>query len=201
MQEQRMPHEKFDIAKLEELDNPGRLEYLPPEVMWTALGNPQPRTIVDIGAGTGLFACGFADLAPDSVVYAVDIEPAAVRWMLENKPYSACGRLRPLLGAESAVPLATGEADLVVMINLHHELVDPVASYREALRLAQIDGQLLVADWAPSDESGGPPQHVRVSAEQIAEVARSVGFENVVIHPGLPRHSLVTARKPAVCSL
>ena len=196
-----MPHEKFDIAKLEQLNDPSRFEYLPPELMWSALGNPQPRTIVDIGAGTGLFACGFAGLAPDSIVYAVDIEPAAVRWMHENKPAAGCPQLRPLLGSEHAVPLATGEADLVVMLNLHHELVDPVASYREALRLTQIDGQLLVADWMPSDETDGPPQHVRVSAEQIAEVVKSVGFEDVVIHAGLARHSLVTARKPIVCGL
>ncbi len=196
-----MPHEKFDMANLEKLNDTSRFDYLRPDVMWSSLGNPQPRTIIDIGAGTGLFACHFADLAPDAIVYAVDIEPAAVNWMTENEPASGCGRLRPTLGTEHGVPLATGEADLVVMINLHHELVDPVESYQEALRLTQIGGQLLVADWAPGDVNGGPPQHVRVSAEQIAEVARSVGYEEVVVHPGLERHSMVTAVKPAACGL
>lgn len=196
-----MPHEKFSVAHLDRLDDPGRFEYLPPAVMWEALGNPSPRTIIDVGAGTGLFACHFADLSPDAVVYAVDIEPSAVRWMLEHRPPSMCSRLRPLLGRESAIPLATGEADLVVMINLHHELVDPLESYREALRLSQIGGQLLVVDWAPNGEELGPPQRVRATAEQIAEVARAVGFEEVVIHPSLQHHSLVTARKPIVCSL
>lgn len=196
-----MPHEKFDVAHLERLNDPDRFETMPPEIMWEALGNPAPRTIIDIGAGTGLFACHFADLASDAIVYAVDIEPAAVRWMLENRPPALCERLRPLLGSESAIPLATGEADLVVMINLHHELVDPVASYREALRLTQIGGQLLVVDWAPGNQELGPPQHIRATAEQIAEVAQAVGFGDVTIHPGLPNHSLVTARKPAICSL
>jgi SAM-dependent methyltransferase len=196
-----MPHEKFDIKHLEKLNDPARFELLPPDVMWEALGNPSPRTIVDIGAGTGLFACRFAELAPDAIVFATDIEPAAVRWMIEHRPPSMCDRLRPLLARESAVPLATGEADLTVMLNLHHELVDPIASYREALRLTQIGGQLLVVDWAPDGIEMGPPQHIRVSAEQIAEVARTVGFDDIVIHPPLPRHSLVTARKPAVCSI
>jgi len=196
-----MPHEKFSIAHLDRLNDPARLEYLPPELMWEALGNPSPATIVDIGAGTGLFACRFAELAPAATVYAADIEPAAVRWMHEHRPESLCARLQPLLAAESAIPLPTGEADLVVMINLHHELIDPIASYREAIRLTRIGGQLLVADWAPNDIEMGPPQTVRASAEQIADVAGTVGFDRITVHPPLRYHSLVTAYKPEVCSL
>jgi ubiquinone/menaquinone biosynthesis C-methylase UbiE len=196
-----MPHEKFSVAHLDRLNDPGRFEYLPPAAMWEALGNPSPQTIVDVGAGTGLFACWFAEAAPDATVYAIDIEPAMVRWMLEHRHPSLCSRLQPLLGKESAIPLATGEADLVVMINLHHELVDPHASYREALRLTRIGGQLLVVDWTPDGEEPGPPHHVRVTADQIADLASAVGFDQVTIHPPLPRHSLITARKPVICSL
>jgi len=196
-----MPHEKFSVAHLDRLNDPARFDYLPPEVMWDALGNPSPETIVDVGAGTGLFACRFAELSPNATVYAVDIEPTMVRWMLEHRHPSMCSRLQPLLGRENAIPLATGEADLVVMINLHHELVDARESYREALRLTRIGGQLLVADWLPNDEEVGPPQRIRVTAEHIADIARAVGFGDVTVHPDLPRHSLITARKPAVCSL
>ena len=196
-----MPYEKFNVSELERLNDKGRFESLPPEVMWRALGEPSPQTIVEVGAGTGLFSCRFAEMAPGADVYAVDIEPAMVRWMLEHRPLSLCARLHPLLGRESAVPLGTGEADIVLMINVHHELADPQASYREALRLLGIGGQLLVADWAPDNEHGGPPQHVRASQEHIGSMLAAVGFESVVQHPDLPRHSLLTARKPAVCGL
>lgn len=195
-----MPHEKFDVSKLERLNDPARFEYLDPDAMWAALGSPRPSNIVEIGAGTGVFACRFAELAPEAEVYAVDVEPAMVRWMLENCALSACGRLHPMLSRETVVPLPTGESDLVVMINLHHELADPPATYAEALRLLRIGGQLLVADWAPGAQ-GGPPSHVRVDAEQIARVASRVGFESVETHDTLPYHSLVTARKPAVCGV
>jgi SAM-dependent methyltransferase len=196
-----MPHEKFDMANLEYLNDEARLESLSPTLMWEALGNPDPQLIVDVGAGTGLFACQFAELAPRADIYAVDIEPRAVRWMLQNRPAAACARLHPVLGAESAVPVATGEADLVVMINLHHELICPVDNYREAARVLRIGGQLLVVDWVPDADPAGPPQHIRSTAEQIAEVVSAVGFEEIALHAGLPRHSMITARKPAVCSL
>lgn len=196
-----MPHHKFDISRLERLNDSGRFESLPPDVMWQALGNPSPKTIVDVGAGTGLFACQFADRAPEAQVYAVDTEPTMVRWMLEHRPLHLCDRLHPLIGRESAIPLGSGEADLAVMINLHHELVDPRSTYREVLRILRIGGQLLVVDWTPGDEPDGPPQSIRASAESIEGMLSSAGFEPVTIHPDLPRHSLITASKPAVCAL
>ena len=195
-----MPHEKFDVTKLERLNDPARLEYLDPDVMWRALGSPTPGAIVEIGAGTGVFARRFAELAPGAQVYAADIEPAMIRWMAENIPPEVRGRLHPVLSRETAVPLPTGEADLVVTINLHHELADPLATYAEAMRLLRIDGQLLVADWAPG-APGGPTEHIRVPAEQIAEILSRVGFQAVEIHSGLSRHSLVTGVKPAVCGV
>ena len=196
-----MAYEKFNVAQLERLNDETRFEDLRPDVMWEALGEPSPAIVVDVGAGTGLFACRFAEMAPLAHVYAIDIEPAMVRWMMEHRPEHLCSRLHPLLGRETAVPLGTGEADLVVMINLHHELADPQGSYQEALRLLRIGGQLLVADWAPGDDQLGPPQHVRASTHQITGMLTAVGFESVVAHPDLPRHSLITARKPAVCGL
>jgi SAM-dependent methyltransferase len=194
-------YEKLNVAHIERLNDDGRFEILPPEVMWRALGDPSPRVIVDIGAGTGLFSCRFADLAPTADIFAVDTEPTMVRWMMEHRPEYLCERLHPMLGRETAVPLATGEADLAVMINLHHELVDPVSSYREALRMLRIGGQILVVDWAPGGDGDRPPQHMRASAESIVEMLLAVGFESVISHPDLPKHSLLTGRKPSVCSL
>jgi SAM-dependent methyltransferase len=194
-----VPHEKFDVAKLERLNDEARFEYLDPKVLWAAANTPEARTIVEIGAGTGLFACRFAELAPKADVYAADIESVMVRWMFQHRPAALSGRLHPLLAEETKVPLPTGEADLVVMINVHHELADPKSSYCEALRLLRIGSTLLVADYSPEDTGSGPPPEVRASAEEIAEMLAEVGFCDITQHEGLSRHSLLTAHKAAVC--
>ena len=85
------------------------------------------------------------------------------------------------------------------MINLHHELAVPQSSYMEALRLLRMDGRLLVVDGAADDEQGRPPQHVRALPELIGAMLSIVGFESLLSHSALPKHSLLTARKPAVC--
>ena len=195
-----MHHEKFDIAHIERLDDEGRFRNLPPELMWRALGEPAPRAIVDIGAGTGLFARRFAELAPQAEVYAVDIEPRMIAWMRDHTPDPLRARLHALLGSENAVPVASGEADLVVMINLHHELVDAPRSYAEAFRVLRGGGQLLVVDWAPGDGEHGPPQAIRATPEEIGAMVTSAGFDAIAFHPGLPDHSLLTARRPMASS-
>ena len=122
-----------------------------------------------------------------------------IRWMFQNRPAALTARLHPLLCEETRIPLLTGDADLALMINVHHELADPKASYSETLRLLRIGGTLLIADWKPGDTGRGPSQAVRASAEQISAILSAVGFIDIQAHAGLPRHTLLTARKAAVC--
>jgi len=190
-----MAHQKFDVSKIERLEDVARFESLDPDVMWAALGSPSPRVIVDIGAGTGLFARRFAAMAPDATVFAADTAPVMLNWIDEHPDPVVGDRIRPLLAEESKVPLADDSADLAIMINLHHELIDPAASYREALRLLRPGGQLLVVDWAPGNMEGGPPQHIRATPGQIIGLLKSAGFVEAAAHAGLPKHSIVTARK------
>ena len=191
-----MPFEKFDVTKLDRLNNEARFELLPPKEMWHALGDPAPLTVIDIGAGTGLFARRFAEMAPLARVYAVDASPVMVDWMRDHLPSALAERVIPVLGHETIVPLEGGAADLVVMIHLHHELADPAASYLEALRLLRSGGQILVVDWAPGGEAGGPPQAVRAPADAIASMLSHAGFVDVTTHAQLARDSMITARRP-----
>lgn len=192
-----MAHMKFDVTKLERLNDEGRFEQLDPERMWEALGRPHPAAIVEIGAGTGLFSARFAAMAPGAVVYAVDMDERMVTWMREHRPEVAAGRIVPVLAEETRVPLPDGVADLAVTINVHHEFIRPDATYAEAFRLLRPGGRILAVDWLPGDSPKGPPQPMRVSPEDLAGFLARAGFGDVTVHPPLPWHSLVTAAKDA----
>jgi len=191
-------YQKFDVAKLEKLNDPGRFESIRPEVMWAALGGPSPDVIVEIGAGTGLFSARFAEMAPDATVFAIDTEPAMLEWMRANRPEVAEGRIVVVGSEEARVPLDDGLADVVVMINLHHELAEPAAIYREAYRLLKPGGRVLVADWAARETPRGPSLHVRVTADALAGMLENAGFTEVTVsEDSLEWHTVATGVRPA----
>jgi SAM-dependent methyltransferase len=191
---------KFDMAKLERLNDPGRFDSLPPDVFVAALGGlDDVSAIVEIGAGTGLFAAAFAGRLPHATVYAADTADEMLEWMREHRPEVADGRIVLVKAEETGIPLADGIADAVYMINLHHELVDPPASYAEALRLLKPGGRLLVVDWAPRETPKGPPQEVRVSGETLAALLGDAGFTDVTTDEDtLAWHLIATAVRPRV---
>lgn len=193
-----MAHLKFEMHRLERLNDPARFESLPPDVFFTALGSPvDARTIVEIGAGTGLFAAAFAMRAPQATIYAADTADEMLEWMGANRPEVAAGRVVPVKATETRVPLGDGVADAVYMINLHHELASPAESYAEAFRLLKPGGRMLVVDWAPRETPKGPPQTVRVSPEALAAFLRDAGFTEVAVDEvTLPWHLMATAVRP-----
>lgn len=194
-----MPEKESRIAELDErVNDTERLRLVPPDTLLDVLGEPAPRLIVNIEAGAMLYCGEFARRADEAVVYAIDSDPVTVNWLVEHRPPSAYERLYPILGEPTAVPVATGEADLVVMVDAHHELADPRATYRESFRILRGGGRILVADWAPSEGGEGPPGPARTSAEGIAEMLRDAGFDSVVSHSILEKHSLLTGAKLAM---
>jgi SAM-dependent methyltransferase len=93
------------------------------------------------------------------------------------------------------VPLPDGTADAVFMIDLHHELASPDATYAEAHRLLAPGRRVVVVDWRRDNEPGGPPQEIRASEAEIAATLERAGFAQVTTHEGPARHSLITAVK------
>ncbi|HUO77107.1 MAG TPA: class I SAM-dependent methyltransferase, partial [Thermodesulfovibrionales bacterium] len=158
---------KFDPRKLDKLNDPKRLEYLNPDLIWEKAALKDPSILIDIGAGTGFFALLFSKKMKKGKVYACDISDEMLLWLEDNLPSESKGRVIPVRMEESSVPLSEDMADLVYMINLHHELEQPQKILREALRLLRRGGKLLIIDWKKEQTPEGPPLEIRVTEEAI----------------------------------
>ena len=186
---------KFDPSKLAKLNDPKRLKILNPEVIWTKADLRDAEVIVDIGAGTGFFALPFSKKLKAGKVYACDTSDVMIEWMKNNLPVESQRIIIPLKMAESSVPLPDGIADLIYMINLHHELEDPIMVIKESLRLLRDGGKIIIIDWKKQETPEGPPLAIRVTEETIESQMLACGFTNIKKHSVLPYHNFLIGEK------
>ncbi|HEC97397.1 MAG TPA: class I SAM-dependent methyltransferase [Nitrospirae bacterium] len=189
-----MNEKKFDPKKLHKLNDPGRLSDIPPEYIWDKIDIVKPDVLVDIGAGTGFFSVHFLNYAKNGKIFACDTSDIMIQWM-KNNICPKYPNIVPLKMKENAVPLEDGIADLVYMINLHHELDKPETILEESFRILKNNGAIFIVDWKKEDMPEGPPTHFRYLPEQVKDQLLSVEFRNVNIFNEMPKHFLVVAKK------
>ena len=187
---------KFDPAKLEHLNDPQRLKDIPPEVIWEHLAVDRPETVIDLGAGTGFFSVRFAEMKGVKKVYALDISEAMIEYIhREVRPLHP--RIEPVQMEESVIPLSDDIADVLVMINLHHEFHDPHALLKECARVLKPEGRLAIVDWKKEDTAHGPPVSKRYREDEVMKQLETVPFSSIRTHQELPNHFLIVAENMA----
>jgi SAM-dependent methyltransferase len=182
----------FNPKKLTKLNNPDRLLDLPPEYIWRKAGIESADVMVDIGAGTGFLTIPFAGFCDR--IYACDISDVMIDWMTDNLVPNY-PNIIPLKMEDNLVNLEDGVADLVVMMNLHHELYDAPAVLKECLRLLKAGGRILIVDWKKQDMAEGPPQSIRCLAEDVRYELITAGFKGATVFEDLKKHFLIVGQK------
>jgi len=180
----------FNPKKLEKLNNPARLEDIPPDHIWKVIDRAEAEVLVDVGAGTGLFTKVFVSLMKEGKAYACDLEPIMVEWIQANIVPSHPS-ISALEASADNIPLADNTADVLIMINLHHEIPEPHLAVKEANRILKSGGRIAIVDWKKESASQGPPVAIRVSSDIISGQLRDAGFSDVSIDNTLKNHSLV----------
>jgi len=189
-----MNEKKFDPKKLQKLNDPQRLMDIPPDYVWEKLHIEKSGIFVEIGAGTAFFSVAFLQKFEHSTLYACDLSEVMINWVKDN----VCTKypnIIPVKTEEHTVPLDDGIADLVFMINLHHELDNPYLSVEEAHRILKLDGKIFVVDWKKKDIPEGPPTKIRCLPEQVKEQMVNAGFIDITIYNDLQKHFLVVGEK------
>jgi ubiquinone/menaquinone biosynthesis C-methylase UbiE len=185
---------KFDPKKLAKLNNPERLKDIPPDYIGAKLALERPEVLVEIGAGTGFFSIALQHHFKPSQSYACDISATMIDWMTRNvAPLHPA--ILPVKCAEHSVPLDDEIADLLYMINLHHELDEPAATLAESFRLVKPGGTLLIIDWKKLEMKEGPPEEIRCHPEVVTEQLTQAGFGNIALFDELPKHFMVVGKK------
>ncbi len=185
---------RFDPRKLEKLNDPSRLGDLPPLYIWEKLNLENPDTLVDIGAGTGFFSVPFFKLMGQGQLYACDISSEMIAWMNREICPEYSG-IHTVHMKDETIPLEDESADLVYMINLHHELEHPEKNLKEAYRVLKRGGAIFLADWKKEEMPYGPPVEHRISTQEVEEQLLKASFSLMETDNTLQKQFLIIARK------
>lgn len=189
-----MSNKRFNPAKLEKLNNPDRVKELPIDFLSHKAGLENPKVIIDLGAGTGLFSKALAEFHKTSTVYAFDVSPVMVDWMKENVAPDF-DRVVPRLMDDASIDMDDEVADFLLMVNLHHEIDNPINTIAESYRLIKRGGSIAISDWRKEEMEKGPSFDIRVSPDEIKSQLEDVGFTEVQIFDQFRFNYLVVARK------
>jgi len=189
-----MSDKKFNPKKLLKLNDPLRLIDVPPEFVCSKLSQQEPDVLLEIGAGTAFFSVAFHQQLHASTTYACDVSATMINWMEENiSPQHP--HIIPVKSEESSVPLDDEIADLVLMINLHHELEDQSLIIRESYRLLKPGGEICIIDWKKEEMPHGPPVAIRWLPQDVEIQLKQSGFLDIKSYDEMPKHFLVVAKK------
>ena len=119
-------------------DYPERDQKLHINQVMDALSITPGKTVADIGAGSGWFTVRAARrVTGTGKVYAVDINPDALRYVKDRAQKEKLSNIETVLGAADNPRLPAGSVDAVLMLKTYHEIAKPVEllqNLRAALR-------------------------------------------------------------------
>jgi SAM-dependent methyltransferase len=119
-------------------DSPGRDQRLQINRVMDILGVAPGKNVADIGAGSGWFTVRAARrVGIGGLVYAVDINPEAVRYVENRAQKEQLHNIKTILSKPDDPLLPAASVDSVLLLKTYHEVAEPVvllANLRAALR-------------------------------------------------------------------
>ncbi|MGH9501991.1 MAG: class I SAM-dependent methyltransferase [Terriglobales bacterium] len=154
-------------------DSPGRDERLQINRVMDILGIVPGKKVADIGAGSGWFTVRAAKRVGDlGTVYAVDINPDAIRYVESRIRKENLHNVKPILGKPDD-PLLPASVDAVLLLKTYHEVAQPITLLRNLRPSLRAGAKVGVIDRNGNGENHG------VSSDVVIREANEAGYRLV----------------------
>lgn len=160
-------------------ESPGREERLQINRVMDILRISPGKTVADIGAGSGWFTVrAAARVSGTGVVYAVDINPEAIRYIDERLRKEHLSNVKTILSKPDDPLLPPRSFEAVLLLKTYHEVAQPVVLLRN-LRAALLPGARVgIIDRNGNGENHGVDRNVVIREAKRAgyRLARQYDF-------------------------
>ncbi|OGL70993.1 hypothetical protein A3B32_00630 [Candidatus Uhrbacteria bacterium RIFCSPLOWO2_01_FULL_53_9] len=130
-------------------------DFFDPYAVCRSAGLRSGASVVDMHCGHhGVCTLPAAELVgSDGRVFAIDIRRSALDSIRARAQVAGFGHVEPIWGnaqRHGGIPLPSGEADVVLLVNGLSLLDDRLEVVKEAIRLLKSGGRIVVVDWKPT---------------------------------------------------
>ena len=166
------------------------------DLLLAALALKPGMVVADIGAGTGYLSRRMAPaVMPGGKVWAVDVQPEMISLLKANLNRRGLTQVEARLGAEDDVRLPAGSVDLVVMVDVYHELAFPYEVLASVMKSLKPGGRIAFVEYKAEDPRVPIKPLHKMSEAQIKREAGAFVLDWERTVGTLPWQHLVVFRK------
>ncbi|MEX2513181.1 MAG: class I SAM-dependent methyltransferase [Cyclobacteriaceae bacterium] len=132
--------------------------------------------VADIGAGSGYYTFRIAPKVPNGKVYAVEIQDEAIQYIRNKSKEIGQKNVEAIKGNEKSPNLPQNSIDLVIMVDVYHEISYPKEMLTEIKKSLKQNGKLLLIEYRGEDpEVAIKPLH-KMTVKQVEKELSANGF-------------------------
>lgn len=162
-----------------------------------ALGLKPGMTVADLGAGTGYYSRRMArEVGETGRVYAVDIQPEMLELLRENADAAGLTNIVTVLATGKNPRLPENAIDLVIMVDVYHELASPDEVMKALLTSLKPGGRVAFLEYRAEDPNVPIKPLHKMTEAQVRREAEAHGLEWIGTVRSLPWQHLIFFRKP-----
>jgi precorrin-6B methylase 2 len=177
----------MSVAHADWLTRPERDAEEQPDRVVAELKIPKRATVVDLGAGVGYFTWRLAQqVGPQGRVIAVDIQEGMLDRMKKNLEDRGVTNVEMVLGTPEDPHLPAGEVDLVLIVDVYHELAHPEKTMEHVRRSLKPEGRVVLIEYRREDPSIPINPLHKMSVEEVRAELGPMGFRLVQLMDFLP---------------
>jgi predicted methyltransferase len=154
-------------------------------------------TVADVGAGSGYMTVKLSKkVGPQGKVYATDIQQGMLDLLNKRLAKSKITNVTTVLGTQDDPRLPADALDLVIMVDVYHELSQPQVMLGKIRASLKSGGRLVLLEYRKEDPDVPiRPEHKMSVADAKLEV-EAEGFKLTKTNEDLPRQHILIFTKP-----
>ena len=160
--------------------------------MHAQLGLSPGDVACDIGAGNGYHSLKMARaVGPSGKVLAVDIQPQMLDLLDARAREAGVTNVQRVLSAQTDPKLPDGACDLILLVDVYHELEDPAAMLGHLRRALSPKGRIALLEFRAEDPNVPIKELHKMSKAQILREYEANGLKLSAEFDGLPWQHLM----------